>query len=90
MNDLQQLIESIYNSDKTLEQKVNTRLKEIQKEMFLSFECKGKILYPSPYDEYAIQREKGRICVNKVYIDLKKTNDRKWRRRITIRCCKNN
>ena len=75
MNDLQQLIESIYNSDKTLEQKVKTRLNEIQKEILLFFERKGKTLYPSPHDEYAIQREKGRICVYKVYIDLKKTNE---------------
>ena len=73
MNQIQQLIESIYNSDKTLEQKVNTRLKEIQKEMLLFLERKGKTLYPSPYNEYGIQKEEGKMEALKVCIDLRQT-----------------
>lgn len=76
MNDLQQLIESIYNSDKTLEQKVNTRLKEIQKEMLLFLERKGKKMYPLLYgNRYGFQREKDKTFVTNVFINLIKVSD---------------
>ena len=75
MNDLQQLIESIYNSDKTLEQKVNTRLKEIQKEILLFLERKGRKMYPVPYDRYGLQREKDKMFITNIYINLIKVSN---------------
>ena len=76
MNDLQQLIESIYNSDKTLEQKVNTRLKEIQKEMLLFLEHKGKKMYPLSYgNRYGFQREKDKTFVTNISITLTKVSN---------------
>ena len=75
MNDLQQLIESIYNSDKTLEQKVKARLNEIQKEMLLFLERKGRKMYPVPYDRYGLQREKDKMFVTNVFINLIKVSD---------------
>ena len=75
MNDLQQLIESIYNSDKTLEQKVKTRLKEIQKEMLLFLERNGKKMFPVPYDKYGFQKEKDKMFVTNVFIKLVKVSD---------------
>ena len=75
MNDLQQLIESIYNSDKTLEQKVKARLKEIQKEMLLFLERKGKKMYPVPYDRYGLQREKDKMFITNIYINLIKVSN---------------
>ena len=75
MNDLQQLIESIYNSDKTLEQKVKARLNEIQKEMLLFLERKGRKMYPVPYDRYGFQREKDKMFITNVFIKLIKVSD---------------
>lgn len=73
--ELQDLIQSIFDSDKNLEQKIKARLNEIQKEMLYFLNRKGVEIYPVPYDQYGFQEVQANVCKPKIQIEIKKINN---------------
>lgn len=73
--ELQDLIQSIYDSDKNLEQKIKARLNEIQKEMLCFLKRKGVMMHSVPFDRYGFQKKQYETFVSKIYIELTKTNN---------------